>query len=148
MRGGDRGWGTVPPSVAPVSSSVVDREDHWSHFDNSVDAVSFGFVATAILISMFLVMAIFERFVRPRSPAAGGRNPADLEAQIMAGGKLNYPSPKITTYARGVSVLMPGEDIPTFIAHPAPAPCPPEGILRPIYQHDALSKPSSSLDTS
>ncbi|KAF5950328.1 hypothetical protein HYC85_012321 [Camellia sinensis] len=46
MRGGDRGWGTVPPSVAPVSSSVVDREDQWSHFDNSVDAVSFGFVAT------------------------------------------------------------------------------------------------------
>ncbi|KAG6680429.1 hypothetical protein I3842_13G042000 [Carya illinoinensis] len=65
----------------------VQREEHWRHFDNSVNAVSFGFVATAILISMFLVMAIFERFLRPTSTAlspSGNRSHCDLEAQINA----------------------------------------------------------------
>ncbi|KAL7000337.1 hypothetical protein U1Q18_001485, partial [Sarracenia purpurea var. burkii] len=93
------GWGSAPPSVAPVSSSSSSgdgSEEHWSHFDNSVNAVSFGFVATAILISMFLVMAVLERFLRPRSTAGGGggRNRGDLEAQAVFNGKLNYPSPK------------------------------------------------------
>ncbi|XAR68035.1 hypothetical protein NMG60_11003026 [Bertholletia excelsa] len=136
--------GLMPPSVAPVSSLDV-RDENWRRFDDSVNAISFGFVATAVLISMFLVMAVFERFLRPRSSAAGGRRSGDLEAQMISGGKLNYPSPKITTYARGVSVLMPGEEIPTFIAHPAPAPCPPEGIVKPIHQENTLGRPSSSL---
>lgn len=155
-------WGVLlPPSVAPILSSGGgggggggDREEHWRSFDNSVNAVSFGFVATAILISMFLVMAIFERFLRPRSshPTAGngGPNSSDLEAQTRVHGKLiNYPSPKMTVYARGVSVLMPGEETPTFIAHPAPAPapapapCPPECISRPLHYQDTI--PSQSL---
>lgn len=136
-------WKSVAPDVAPVSS--VDRDESLGHFEKSVDAVSFGFVATAILIAMFVVMAIFEKFLRPRS---AGRNLGDLEAQMTAGGKLNYPSPKITTYASGVSVLMPGENTPTFIAHPAPAPCPSEGILRPMHQQNTLSKPTSSSVTS
>ncbi|XP_058209020.1 uncharacterized protein LOC131321968 [Rhododendron vialii] len=139
-------WKSVAPNVAPVSS--VDRDESLGHFEKSVDAVSFGFVATAILIAMFVVMAIFERFLRPRSAGSGGRNLGDLEAQMTAEGKLNYPSPKITTYARGVSVLMPGENTPTFIAHPAPAPCPSEGILRPMHQQNTLSKPTSSSVTS
>ncbi|KAK3008756.1 hypothetical protein RJ639_013616 [Escallonia herrerae] len=101
--GGERSssgsWGIVAPGVAPVASAVVERDDHWRSFDNSVNAVSFGFVATAILISMFLVMAIFERFLRSRSTAAGGRNRGDLEAQMMSDGKLEYPSPKNTDAA-------------------------------------------------
>ncbi|KAL9159043.1 hypothetical protein ABFS82_08G109000 [Erythranthe guttata] len=110
------------PRMAPpaaVSGGGVDRDDEWRSFDNSVSAVSFGFVATAVLICMFLVMAIFEKFLRPRSPAAAGRNPAsDDEANVT---KLDYPpSPKVTVYPQGVSVLMPGERIPTFLAHPAP----------------------------
>lgn len=114
------------PSMAPTVRGSVESEDHFSSFDNSVNAVSFGFVATAILISMFLVMAIFERFLRPTSTAAdGGHSPGGVE-NMRAQGKLNYPSPKITVYAQGVSVLMPGEEIPTFIAHPAPATCPLE----------------------
>lgn len=83
-------WKSVAPDVAPVSS--VDRDESLGHFEKSVDAVSFGFVATAILIAMFVVMAIFEKFLRPRS---AGRNLGDLEAQMTAGGKLNYPSPKV-----------------------------------------------------
>lgn len=145
------GW-VWPPTESPLNL-IPSREDdpHWRHFDNSVNAVSFGFVATAILISMFLVMAIFERFLRPTSPATslpgGRRNHHDLEAQIGCHPKLGYPSPKMSVYAKGVSVLMPGEDIPTFIAHPAPAPCPPERIKWPLHQNRSRSplNPSSSL---
>lgn len=117
-RGGGFGW---PPVGAPASLQL-QREDHWRHFDSSVNAVSFGFVATAILISMFLVMAIFERFLRPNSSA--GRRRHDLDSQIGFNGKLGHPSPKMTVYANGVSVLMPGDHVPSFIAHPAPIPCP------------------------
>ncbi|KAI3465717.1 hypothetical protein Pfo_022380 [Paulownia fortunei] len=133
------------PRVAPAALSGgggVDREDHWRSFDNSVNAVSFGFVATAILISMFLVMAIFERFLRPRSPDAagsGGHNPAGGEANMR---KLDYPSPKITVYPKGVSVLMPGERMPTFLAHPAPAAsC---SSSQPILHHSMFPGPASS----
>ncbi|OMO65062.1 hypothetical protein COLO4_31537 [Corchorus olitorius] len=212
-----------PPVGAPLN---VQREDHWKHFDNSVNAVSFGFVATAILISMFLVMAIFERFLRPNS-SHGGRNHGDLESQLTFNGKLGHPSPKamahlisegfaavecvdlsvaaygrylrletngqtmvdkfglivflfsalnmnylildgtsdlvlkdpysgflrhnvpdrilsstcwgtmelMTIYTSGVSVLMPGDEIPTFIAHPAPVPCLPEHRSLPHNNH-------------
>ncbi|KAJ6810686.1 uncharacterized protein M6B38_104155 [Iris pallida] len=133
------------------------QAERWRHFDNSVNAVSFGFVATAILISMFLVMAIFERFLRPRAPflsssdddhhrhhdGDGGRR-GDREAQRRNySAKLDYPSPKMSIYAKGVSVLMPGNDIPTFIAHPAPVPCPPERISWPPHQNIPIGGSSS-----
>lgn len=51
----------------------------------------------------------------------------------------------MTVYAKGVSVLMPGEQIPTFIAHPAPAPCPPERILQPLHQYNQSFNFTSSL---
>lgn len=94
MNGEDHSsWQMAPPPMAPLN---MEREEHWRRFDNSVNAVSFGFVATAILISMFLVMAIFERFLRPRSSMPPGPTSAsDLEAQMMFNGKLNYPSPKV-----------------------------------------------------
>ncbi|KAG4124183.1 hypothetical protein ERO13_D10G023500v2 [Gossypium hirsutum] len=128
------GW---PPVGSPLN---VGREEQWRHFDNSVNAVSFGFVATAILISMFLVMAIFERFLRPNnSSTTAGPNHGDLE--LGFNGKLNHPSPKMTVYTSGVSVLMPGDEIPTFIAHPAPVPCPPERPSLPQHQHDLTANP-------
>lgn len=40
---------------------------------------------------------------------------------------------QMSVYPNGVSVLMPGERIPTFMAHPAPVPCPPEPVSQPIY---------------
>ncbi|XP_050222225.1 uncharacterized protein At5g65660 [Mercurialis annua] len=132
----------------PMSSELLnfERNEHWKdqHYDNSVNAVSFGFVATAILISMFLVMAIFERFLRPTS---SGRNHGDIEAQLGFNAKLGHPSPKMTVYANGVSVLMPGDNIPTFIAHPAPVPCPPERICCPHHPHlDSFSNPTTTAN--
>ena len=56
---------------------------------------------------------------------------------------------QMTVYARGVSVLMPGEEIPTFIAHPAPPPpCPPERMSMPLHQHHATQCFNLSSSTS
>lgn len=130
-----------PPVGTPMS---VQREDHWRRYDNSVNAVSFGFVATAILISMFLVMAIFERFLKPNSSPGAG-NHGDLESQLGLNGKLSHPSPKMAIYTNGVSVLMPGDDVPTFIAHPAPVPCPSERRPPlPLHQHNSSLNPAAN----
>lgn len=70
---GEGNWRTtialVPPMAAPLNQNAEKEDEQWSsNFNNSVNAVYMGFVATAILISMFLVMAIFERFFRrPRT---------------------------------------------------------------------------------
>ena len=72
------------PIGAPLDVQT-QIEEHFSDLDTSVNAVSFGFVATAILISMFLVMAIFERFLRPSSQAlspSGRSRPRDIESQM------------------------------------------------------------------
>ncbi|KAJ6333586.1 hypothetical protein OIU77_009452 [Salix suchowensis] len=134
-----------PPTEAPLMN--VQREDQlWRHFDNTVNAVSFGFVATAILISMFLAMAIFERFLGPTSGRSGH---GDLESQMGFDSKPGHPSPKMTVYGDGVSVLMPGDNIPTFIAHPAPVPCPPERVSYPHDQQhiNPLPNPAAYPDT-
>lgn len=98
---GRGGWPPAPGG-APL---YIQRDDHWTHFDNSVNAVSFGFVATAILISMFLVMAIFEKILRttspPLSPAGDRRRHSHVEAQNHIAAfpaKLGYPSPKVSPF--------------------------------------------------
>ncbi|XP_047318073.1 uncharacterized protein LOC124921453 [Impatiens glandulifera] len=145
-RGHDHsGW---PPSGSPL---YTGRDDHWSHFDTSVNAVSFGFVATAVLISMFLVMAIFERFLinmppspplPPSSSATGRRFTVDVESQMQLNGMfIHLPSPKILSNARELSVLMPGEHIPRFIAQPSPMPYPPDpNIAWPANLSNPLQK--------
>ncbi|XP_031389656.1 uncharacterized protein LOC116202291 isoform X2 [Punica granatum] len=91
-------FGSWSPLGAPASPlHQQQRDDHsWGSrsFDNSVNAVSFGFVATAILISMFLVMAIFERFLRPNPPPPIARQRRDLASRAELSGKLRCPSPK------------------------------------------------------
>lgn len=97
--------GFLPPTEAPSLYSQEQRDDHWRHFDKSVNAISFGFVATAILISMFLVMAIFERFLRTTSPVlspggggARGRNAAgDVGSQMGFNSKLANSSFKVSS---------------------------------------------------
>ncbi len=91
LMGGDEV--ALVPIVSPLNG---EREEQRRHLYNSVNAVSFGFVATAILISMFLVMAIFERLLRARrSTPPADRPSTDLEAQMVFNGKLNHPSPKV-----------------------------------------------------
>ncbi|KAJ0682186.1 hypothetical protein HanPI659440_Chr16g0644531 [Helianthus annuus] len=52
---------------------------------------------------------------------------------------------QIPENAREVSVLMPGEDIPTFIAQPAPVPCPSERI--PWSDDPCISYPKLTLNS-
>lgn len=104
-------WGFLPPTQPPsLYSQQQQRDDQGRHFDKSVNAISFGFVATAILISMFLVMAIFERFLRTTSPVlspggggggggGGGRNVAgNVESQMGFSSKLHHSSLKVSFY--------------------------------------------------
>ncbi|CAH8365937.1 unnamed protein product [Eruca vesicaria subsp. sativa] len=137
-----------PPIGAPMN---LRREElSKSPLEDSVNAVSFGFVATAILISMFLVMAIFEKLVRTTTnqDSSSGRILSGMDSRVGFSGasasKLGYQSPKMTVYTNGVSVLMPGDDIPTFIAHPVPMPRPPQHISQSQHQHSSSSDSSSS----
>ncbi|KAL6206931.1 PREDICTED: uncharacterized protein LOC101295981 [Fragaria vesca subsp. vesca] len=137
-----------PPIGAPLNNMQQQRDEPVSPFNSSANALSFGFVATAVLISMFIVMAIFERFLRPSSPEfspSGRRRNGDLESQLEFNGKLGHPSPEMSVYASGVSVLMPGDDIPSYIAHPVPVPCPPERMFWPPHQH--MSLPSHTANS-
>ena len=72
-----RPWNIYTSSDPSPSQTVVDKETPWKSFGTSMNAISFGFVATAILISMFLIMAIFEHFFRP--------NPAFSPDQVTDG---------------------------------------------------------------
>ncbi|CAK8530496.1 unnamed protein product [Lathyrus sativus] len=143
----DNGWS---PIGAPLNVQRDEQQQHWTNnnnnsFDSSVNAVSFGFVATAILISMFLLMAIFERFLAPSSQALFPNRRRSRRAVESPMRKLSHPSPKMSIFTSWVSVLMPGDEIPTFIAHPAPVPCRPERISWPSHHHTALSCSSSNV---
>ncbi|XP_019445632.1 PREDICTED: uncharacterized protein LOC109349328 isoform X1 [Lupinus angustifolius] len=90
--------GVWSPTGSPLN--IKEQQHHWNNFDSSVNAVSFGFVATAILIFMFLVMGIFERLFghssQPALPSSGRRNISDVESQMGFNGKISHPSPKKT----------------------------------------------------
>ena len=60
-------WNIYPSSNPGPSQTGVDEEAPWKSLGTSMSAISFGFVATAILISMFLIMAIFEHLFKPTS---------------------------------------------------------------------------------
>lgn len=92
------GEAALAPILAPLNGA---REEQWRNLYNSVNAMSFGFVATAILISMFLVMAIFERLMSTRSTQSRENTRTDLEAH---NGKLDYPSPKVCSLSRPLCV--------------------------------------------
>ncbi|OVA05603.1 hypothetical protein BVC80_8667g2 [Macleaya cordata] len=119
----------------------------WRNFGSSLNAISFGFVATAILVSMFIIMAIFEHLIRPRpafsSPQDAGEGSLELgqmRVRIHTLEKLSNSQPVSTSYTSDFSVLMPGEHCPTFIAQPAPLPnCPREGIYWPSHGHAFVS---------
>lgn len=74
-------WDIYTTSSDPTPAHTgVDREAPWKSFGTSMNAISFGFVATAILISMFLIMAIFEHLFKP--------SPSFSSPEDMANGSL------------------------------------------------------------
>uniref|UniRef100_A0A1D1YZJ5 Uncharacterized protein At5g65660 n=1 Tax=Anthurium amnicola TaxID=1678845 RepID=A0A1D1YZJ5_9ARAE len=138
-----------PKSWTPNSalSEATDKGVSWKNFDSSMNAISFGFVATAILIFMFLIMAIFEHILRPRTSILQSRNGTDAsfttsqQVQINSLGKLGPSQTVSDKYTSDFPVLMPGHRYPTYIAQPAPLPCPREGIQWPSHGHHALPSP-------
>ncbi|KAK9704962.1 hypothetical protein RND81_07G023600 [Saponaria officinalis] len=120
------------------TSGAAQADDHraWKNFGaTSMNAISFGFVATAILISMFLIMAILEHLFRPNNHLSSSHD-ASLESRVVAHHKSRDHPMLLTTYARDISVVMPGHDYPTCLALPAPLlSCPPQGFRSPQPQH-------------
>lgn len=119
-----------PPSPSQMVSQV-EGDSPWKSFGTSANAISFGLLATAILISMFLIMAIFEHLFKPV--------PEDHIQNLESGTtmhKLGSSSQTIPAYSSSdFSVLMPGQQYPTFIAQPAPHPCQREGVFWPSHEH-------------
>ncbi|XP_068498039.1 uncharacterized protein [Phaseolus vulgaris] len=106
-----------------------------------MSAISFGFVATAILISMFLIMAIFEHLFKPTSqfstPESMMPRYQEHSPPVPTGKQGNADSVP-ACFASDLSVLMPGHQYPTYIAQPAPLPCQREGAYWPSHEHHFL----------
>ncbi|XP_071742145.1 uncharacterized protein [Rutidosis leptorrhynchoides] len=128
---------------SPHSSPQIggDDEGPWKNFGSSMNAISFGFVATAVLISMFLIMAIFEHLFRPNASFPLPQHDTDqLPHESRPMHKLVNPQPHVqTAYVSDISVVMPGQQYPTYIAHSAPLPCSREGVHWPNHnQHTCV----------
>ncbi|KAH0437040.1 hypothetical protein IEQ34_026303 [Dendrobium chrysotoxum] len=131
------------------TETTTDKEASWKDLGSSMNAISFGFVATAILISMFLIMAIFEHLIRPRQSLEQSQNESQVsfgenrqQYQLQSDGKLVNSKSEILATTPNLSVLMPGQRFPTFLAQPAPLlPCPREGIYWPSHHQQACDRP-------
>ncbi|CAL9078862.1 unnamed protein product [Musa textilis] len=127
--------------VESPSELACDRDVSWKDSGpSSMSAITFGLAATAVLVSMFLVMAIFEHliiprvsFFRPRSNARGSSETGQLPLQTHQQEKIQDSVAVGAQHTSDLSVLMPGQDYPTFIAQPAPLPCQREGIHWPSH---------------
>ncbi|KAL3515722.1 hypothetical protein ACH5RR_022624 [Cinchona calisaya] len=130
-------WNIYPSSYPSPSQTEVGHEGgRWKNFGTSMNALSFGFVATAILISMFLIMAIFEHLFKPNESFSSPQDGSNRTLQSTQMQKLRDPHRVSTTaYSTDFSVLMPGQQYPTFIAQPAPLPCQREAVCWPPHEH-------------
>ncbi|KAG2320326.1 hypothetical protein Bca52824_013539 [Brassica carinata] len=122
-----------------------ESEGPWRS-STSMSAISFGFVATAILIAMFLIMAIFEHIFRPENSTFDsprrirqGQNQSRDDGSTLFQKLANQASMVPVNMAVDVSIVMPGKKLPSHIALPAPLPCGREGM------HPLASPPLVSL---
>ncbi|XP_039058177.1 uncharacterized protein LOC120201682 [Hibiscus syriacus] len=122
-------WNMYPSPSQPI----LDNEPPLKTLGTSMNAVSFGFIATAILISMFVIMAIFEHLFQPNPAFSSPNEDGALGSRVAE--KLGNPQRVSTSYATDLMVVMPGEQNPTYIAQLAPLPCPREGIYWPPHEH-------------
>ncbi|KAF0926965.1 hypothetical protein E2562_028550 [Oryza meyeriana var. granulata] len=117
----------------------------------NASAISFGFAATAILISMFLLMAIFEHLIKPSlssSSSSSSRtsthgdgdghgqssHSAAADDAVSPDKLFRTPAKMEAVQAEDLTVLMPGQRYPTFLAQPAPLlPWPREGVRWPPH---------------
>ncbi|KAG5414211.1 hypothetical protein IGI04_001778 [Brassica rapa subsp. trilocularis] len=128
-------WGTTAPLAA--------EDEGEGRVQSSVNAVPFCLVATAVLISIFLLLALFERFMFIRqttAPPFHPKLPPFASPKVYYTSSLFFAFTLLSTFLlvfnlynlvkkhlkligvceREISVLMPGEEVPTFIAQPCP----------------------------
>ncbi|XP_037418138.1 uncharacterized protein LOC119281815 [Triticum dicoccoides] len=134
-----QGDAAMTPSEPAAADDARGEATTLRDFGTSMDAISFGFAATAILISIFLLMAIFEHLIRPQAFQAPADSPGGRRRRgHRSPGKPRSP-PMVQTVmqAADLSVLMPGQRYPTYLAQPAPlpSPCPREGMHWPPHDH-------------
>lgn len=139
--------------IPPLQYPTVDCCSATRH-SQTLNAVSFGFIATAVLFALFLIMAIFERLLRPHRAFHSRNQLTDEEQAEMTTPPRPSDSQKpelrrMDSYSKSVSVLMPGQDYPTYFAKLIPPPLAPEGINWPPHaessQHDPITtSPNSS----
>ncbi|KAF8775154.1 hypothetical protein HU200_004552 [Digitaria exilis] len=143
---------STPSETTAAVAAAADARGEAStlkDFGTSMDAISFGFAATAILISLFLLLAIFEHLIKPRafppdSPDGGTRAAVRRHRHQRSPGKLRSPPMvEVVLQAADLSVLMPGQRYPTYLAQPAPLPpsCPREGVHWPPHDHHSSYMP-------
>ncbi|KAJ7548596.1 hypothetical protein O6H91_07G018800 [Diphasiastrum complanatum] len=127
--------GPSSASETKVYAATAPKTSDGKLDDTAANAVSFGFIATAILISLFLVIGIFERLLRPRVPLPPGDDDAtngELHSDVseLHGSVSSTQKPEeqqsVSIIEVGISVVMPGQTIPSYIARPAPYPLPLE----------------------
>ncbi|XP_064984506.1 uncharacterized protein LOC104000761 [Musa acuminata AAA Group] len=143
------GFGDRPKTWSDntTPSGTNDKEAAFKDLSSSMNALSFGFIATAILVSMFLVMAIFEHLLRSRASHPPSQTNAHGHLEMRQ--EQDQMPPKMiknwqnvaTSSTVDFSVLMPGQLYPTYLAQPAPLPCPREGIIWPSHDHHAFASP-------
>ncbi|KAF2293916.1 hypothetical protein GH714_005648 [Hevea brasiliensis] len=78
----------------PISDRSHRQRSSWKNFGTSMNAIAFGFVATAILISMFLIMAIFEHLFRPNPPFSSPQEVINRSLESGPVDKLGNPQPR------------------------------------------------------
>ncbi|XP_057468913.1 uncharacterized protein LOC130758105 [Actinidia eriantha] len=128
-------WNIYTSSDPSPSQTPVDRDATLQNLGTSMNAISFGFVATAVLISMFLLMAIFEHLFRP-SPFSSPQDGTSRSPDARSMEKLRHTQEVSAPYESDFSVVMPGQHYPTYIAQPAPLPCPREGVYWPSHEQN------------
>ncbi|KAI5018655.1 uncharacterized protein LOC123443147 [Hordeum vulgare subsp. vulgare] len=151
---GQRSW-MGDAAATPSGDARDDGAAAAAASSTNASAISFGFAATAILIAMFLLMAIFEHLIKPGWAASRGSHAdsdADGDAQPSHSGRHQRdrgspeklaPPPKmeVVVAAADLTVVMPGQRYPTFLAQPAPLlfPCPREGVRWPPHDDNRRS---------
>ncbi|KAJ7551492.1 hypothetical protein O6H91_06G017500 [Diphasiastrum complanatum] len=110
-------WPPLPPNPPNSDSGSNSRINN-----KAASAVSFGFIATAILIFVFLMIAVVERLLRPLNTLRS----TEMETAQFRGQSSHTDKPddqeSEIDYDKGVSVVMPGQNIPTYFARPDPYP--------------------------
>ncbi|WOL02376.1 hypothetical protein Cni_G11095 [Canna indica] len=132
-----------------TNNSTPSQDDSWKNTAStlSMNSLSFCFLATAILILMFLVMAIFERILRasqhhesPPTFPQGDSGFHEEEHHIHSAKKIDSSQHVADSNTFDFSVMMPGQLCPTHLARPAPLPSlPREGIHWPTHAPHALA---------